>query len=47
MIYLFMAVLGLHCCMGFYLVVVSGGSSLAGVNRLLIIVASLVEEHRF
>jgi len=38
-----MAVLGLHCPVGFSLVVVSGGYSLAGVHRLLIIVASLVE----
>ena len=35
-IYLFMAVLGLHCCTGFSLVVVLG---------LLIVVASLVAEH--
>ena len=37
--YLFMAVLGLHCCAGFSLVVVSGGAT-------LIAVASLGVEHR-
>ena len=35
-IYLFLAVLGLHCCMGF---------SLIAVHRLLTAVASLVAEH--
>ena len=44
--YLFiLAVLGLHCCMGVSLVVVSGGYSLVVVCGLLIVVASLVEEH--
>ena len=41
-IYLFLAVLGLHCCKGFSLVVASEGYSLAVVCRLLIAVASLV-----
>ena len=36
-IYLFSAVLGLHCCTGFSLVV---------MHRLLIVVASLVVEYR-
>ena len=40
----FLAVLGLHCCEGFSLVV-SQGYSLAVVLRLLIAVASLVAEH--
>ena len=44
-IYLFLAVLGLHCCVGFSLIVASGGHSLATVHRLLIAVASLVVEH--
>ena len=43
--YLFLAVLGLHCCTGFSLVVVSGGYSPAGVHGLFIVVASLVVEH--
>ena len=42
---LFMAVLGLRCCVGFSLVVVSGGYSLFVVHGLLIVVASLVAEH--
>ena len=41
-----MTVLGLHCCMGFFLVVVSGGYSVVEVYRPVIVVASLVE-HRF
>ena len=44
-IYLFLAVLGLCCCMGFSLVAVSRGYSLVVVpTRLLIEVASLVVE---
>ena len=39
-----MSVLGLHCCTGFPLAVMSRGYSL-DVHRLLIVVASLVE-HR-
>ena len=45
LIYLFLAVLGLCCCVGFSLVVVSGGYSLFVVHGLLIVVASLVAEH--
>ena len=44
--YLFLTVLGLHCCQGFSLVADSGGYSLVAVRRLLIAVASLVVEHR-
>ena len=39
-----LAVLDLHCCTGFSLVV-SGGSSLVAVHWLLIVVSSLVVEH--
>ena len=45
-IYLFLHVLGLHCCGGFSLVGVSGGRSVVGMCRLLIAMASLVMEHR-
>ena len=45
-IYLFLAVLGLHCCVGFSLVAVSKGKSLVVVCRLLIVAASLVRKHR-
>ena len=40
-----LAVLGLHCCAGFSLVVVSRGCSLIVVCGLLIAVASLAAEH--
>ena len=40
--YLFLGVLGLHCCVGFSLVAESEGRSLAALRRLLIVVASLV-----
>ena len=43
---LFMAVPGLRCCVGFSLVVGSGGCSLVAVLGLLIVVASFVAEHR-
>ena len=43
--YLFLAVLGLFCCVGFSLVAASGGYSPVAVLRLLIAVASLVAEH--
>jgi len=43
--YLFLAVLGLHCCTNFSLVAVSRGYSLVAVHGLLIVVASLVAEH--
>ena len=42
---LFLAGPGLHCCLGFSLVVVSRGSSLVLVCGLLITVASFVSEH--
>ena len=46
-IYLFLAVLGLHGCVGFFfLVAASGGYSQVAGCRLLIAVASLVAEHR-
>ena len=45
LIYLFLAVLGLHYCVGFSLVAVRGRYSLAVVHGLLIAVASLVAEH--
>ena len=44
--FIFLAVLGLCCCTGFSLVVVSGGCSLVAVHGLLIVVTSLVAEHR-
>ena len=40
--YLFLAVLGLHCCAGFSLVAASGGYSPAAVSRLLIAVVFLL-----
>ena len=43
---LFLAVLGRLCCMGFPLVAASRGCSLVLVHGLLIVVASLVAEHR-
>ena len=44
--YLFLAVLGLHCCSGFSLVVTSRGYSLVAVQGLLIVVASLAAEYK-
>ena len=41
-----MAVLGLHCCLGFSLILVNKGYSLFVVCGLLIAEASLVTEHR-
>ena len=46
MFVLFLALLGLYCCIGFSLVAVREGYSLDLVFRLLIEVASLVSEHR-
>ena len=47
LIYFFiLAVLGLHHCKGFSLAEVSRGSSLAGICRFLVVVASLVMGHR-
>ena len=37
--------LGLHCCVGFSLVVLSKGYSVAGVRGCLIAVVSLAVEH--
>ena len=45
LIYLFLAVLGLHPCSVFSLVVEEGSDSLVLVHGLLIVVASLVVEH--
>ena len=44
-LYLVLALLSLDCCLDFPLVV-SGGYSLVAMHRLLIVVASLVAEHR-
>ena len=44
--YLFWAVLGLHCCMSFSLVAASGGYTLVYVHECPIVVASLTVEHR-
>ena len=44
--YLFLAVLGLCCCVGFSLVAVSGSYSAVAVLELLIVAASLDVEHR-
>ena len=38
--------LGLHCCMGFSLVVASKGYPLVGVRGLPIVVTAFVEGHR-
>ena len=43
--YLFLAVLGLHYCVDFSLVVVSGSCSLVVMHRLLLAMASLVVQH--
>ena len=43
--YLFLAVLGLRCCVGFSLVVASGGCSVVTASRLPVVVASLVVAH--
>ena len=45
-IYLFLAMLGLYCCMDFSLVVVSRVYSLVAEHELLIVVTSLAVEHR-
>ena len=42
----FLAVLGLRCCAGFSLVVVSGAYSLVATCGLLIAAASLIVERR-
>jgi len=43
--YLFLAVLGLHCCTGFSQVVASRGHSSDVLHGLLLAVASSVAEH--
>ena len=43
-IYEYLAVLGLHCCEGFSLVVASRGYSMIVVPELLIVLASLIVE---
>lgn len=43
---LLLAVLGIHCCVGFFLVALSRGSSPVVLCRLLIVMASPVAEHR-
>ena len=43
---LFLAMLGLCCCTGFSLVAASGGYSLVSGRGLLMVVPSLVMEHR-
>lgn len=45
-IYLFLALMGLHNCMDFSLVAMTGGCSPVVVCRLLNVAASLVAEHR-
>ena len=42
-----MAVLGLHCCMGFFLVAESRGYSLVGVSGFLVAMTSFVVEHGY
>jgi len=44
-IYLFLAMLGLCCCVDFSLVLASRGYSLAGVCGFFTVVASLAVEH--
>ena len=46
-VYLFLGMLGLHSCVSFSPVVVSGGYSLVLVHRILIVVASLSAECKF
>ena len=45
-IYLYLAVWGLCCFMGYPLVAMSGGYSPVVVHELLVVVASLIVEHR-
>ena len=45
-IYLFLAVLGLHCWAGFSLIAARGGYSLVVACKLLHAVVTLVAEHR-
>ena len=43
--YLFVAVLGLHCCTGFPLVSGNGGYTLAAIYSLLTVVESRCKAH--
>ena len=45
-LFIYLAVLGLPCSVGFSLVVVSGGYSLVEAQGLLIVVSSLLAEPR-
>ena len=45
-LYLFLALLRLHCYMGFSLIVASRGYFLVALHRLLIEAASVFAEHR-
>ena len=44
-IYLFLALLGLYCCVGFSLAIAKRGYSLIIMHRPLFVMASLVAEH--
>ena len=44
--YLFMAMLGLHCCMQAFSSAARRGYSAVAMHRFLIVLASLVAEHR-
>ena len=44
-IYLFLAVMGLYCCVSFSLVAASEDYSLVAACKLLIVVASFIAEH--
>ena len=46
LIYVFLAVLGLHCCTWAFSHVESGGCSLVSMHGFLITLASLVVKHR-
>ena len=45
-VFIYLAVLGLHCCMVFSLATLSGSYSVVAMHGFLIEVASLVAEHR-
>ena len=45
-LFIYLAVLGLHCCVDFSLVVASNSYCLVVVHELLIAVASFVVDHR-
>ena len=46
LIFLFLAVLGVSCCLGFSFVAARKGFSLVAALGLLVVAASLVVEHR-